>query len=106
MEMMPPVGWADVATKRDLDALEERMNLRFQALEVRFDARFESMDHRFESMEQQFGLQLEATKHELVATFRGELLSAVTTRTRTLMLANVGAMLSTAVLAFGAAKLL
>ena len=22
MEMLPPVGWADVATKRDLDALE------------------------------------------------------------------------------------
>ncbi|MCU1449924.1 MAG: hypothetical protein JWP02_2094, partial [Acidimicrobiales bacterium] len=25
----PPVGWADVATKGDLGALEERLNLRF-----------------------------------------------------------------------------
>jgi hypothetical protein len=25
MEMLPPVGWADVATKRDLDALEHKL---------------------------------------------------------------------------------
>jgi len=38
MELLPPVGWADVATKRDLDALEERMNLRFELVDQRFDA--------------------------------------------------------------------
>jgi hypothetical protein len=76
MEMMPPVGWADVATKRDLDALEQRMDLRF-----------------------------EATENKLLAAFRGELLTTVTAQTRTLVLANVGAVLSTAALAFAAAKL-
>ena len=35
MEMLPPVGWADVATKRDLDALRSEMGLRFEALEHR-----------------------------------------------------------------------
>jgi hypothetical protein len=35
MAMLPPVGWADVATKHDLVALEERMDLRFAALEHR-----------------------------------------------------------------------
>lgn len=90
MEALPPVGWADVATKRDLDALEHRIGLRFEGM----DQRFEGMDHRFEAMEQR-----------LLATFRGELLNAVTTQTRTLVLANLGAMLSTAVLAFGAARL-
>lgn len=30
MEYLPPVGWADVATKRDLDALEERFELRLE----------------------------------------------------------------------------
>jgi hypothetical protein len=115
MEMMPPVGWADVATKRDLDALEQRIDLRFEAMDHKFEAmdhRFEAMDHRFEAMDHKFDAkfeamnhQLEATKHELVALFRGELLTAVTTQTRTLVLANLGAVLSTAILAFGAAKL-
>lgn len=41
MEMLPPVGWADVATKRDLDALEERMDLRFEVV----DAWFSSLRH-------------------------------------------------------------
>jgi len=76
MEMMPPVGWADVATKRDLDALEQRVDLRFEAME-----------------------------HRLLAAFRGELLTAVTTQTRTLVIANMGAVLTTAALAFAAAQL-
>jgi hypothetical protein len=45
MEMMPPVGWADVATKHDLAALEQRLDLRVDVLE-----------------------------HKLLAAFRGELL--------------------------------
>ncbi len=32
MELLPPVGWADVATKRDLDQLEERVDQRFDSL--------------------------------------------------------------------------
>jgi hypothetical protein len=50
MELLPPVGWAnvgwaDVATKHDLLQLEARMDLRFEAI----DLRFESMEHRFEA---------------------------------------------------------
>jgi hypothetical protein len=40
MELLPPVGWADVATKQDLLALEQRMDLRFEALETRLEATF------------------------------------------------------------------
>jgi hypothetical protein len=36
MELLPPVGWADVARQRDVDALREQMVLRFDALEQRF----------------------------------------------------------------------
>jgi len=111
MEMMPPVGWADVATKRDLDALEQRMDLRFEAMDHRFEAidhRFEAMEQCFESMDRRFdatGHQIEAMEHKLLATFRGELLTTVSTQTKTLMLAHLGAVLSTATLAFAAARL-
>lgn len=41
MELLPPVGWAEVATRHDLAALEERMSLRFQLVDERF-ATFEA----------------------------------------------------------------
>ena len=93
MELLPPVGWADVATKGDLKALEERIDLRFENL----DQRFENLDQKFETLE-----------HKLVATFRAELLgqsNALAAQTRTLMLANVGTILSLAGLVAAASRL-
>jgi hypothetical protein len=38
MEHLPPVGWADVATKRDLDALRLDLEHTSRTLELRLDA--------------------------------------------------------------------
>ena len=41
MEMLPAVGWADVATKQDLAILRNDLELKFDAFELKLEARFE-----------------------------------------------------------------
>lgn len=47
MEHIPPVGWADVATKHDLATLEQRIDLRF----ARVDDRFGFLERRFDQVD-------------------------------------------------------
>lgn len=74
MSYLPPTGWADVVVKRDLDALEERLGLRFAAVDLRFAGFDERLDLRFSAVDERFGaleLRIDLTEQRLLAAFRG-----------------------------------
>ena len=48
MEMLPPSGWGDVATRQQLDALESRIDVKLESLEMRMDSRFTAMESKFD----------------------------------------------------------
>ena len=124
IEHLPPVGWADVATKHDLAGLEERLDLRFDRIDDRFarvddrfarvDDRFARIDDRFtaldERLDDRFGAledRFSAAISDLRATFEREMrLQTITfgqevrSQTNTTVFALVGVVLTMAVLAF------
>jgi len=111
MALLPPVGWAEVATKHDLAALEERMSLRFDMVDRKFDmvderfsslgahlgTRFEMVDERFASLGAHLGTRFEMVDQKFdtqTAYLLGELDRRFNAQTRTLFLSLAGLMIS------------
>jgi hypothetical protein len=83
MELLPPVGWADVATKEDLRQLELRMNAKMDA--ARAELRGEMAELRGEMV----GLRGELKSHTL----------------RTILFVNIPSIIGAVALAFTATRL-
>lgn len=83
MALLPPVGWADVATKHDLAELESRLVARFEGRFERLDARFDRMEGRFDAIDSRFeayDAKLEAMESRITARiFRTSLVVTIPT---------------------------
>jgi len=94
MEHLPPVGWADVATKRDLDHLATVLRAEMAVLGSGLRSEMRTMRSDMDTMR----FELRAEMHQTIST-------AIATQTRTLVFALIGSQFTMAALAFGAAKL-
>jgi flagellar capping protein FliD len=76
MRLLPPIGWGDIATRRDLQNLEDRLTDRIDhkvdSLGQRLDARIDRVEMRLDAMTESMASMREqmATKADLADSQR------------------------------------
>jgi hypothetical protein len=65
MGLLPPTGWGDAATRRDLDLVRRDLEL----LEARIDARFDQHEARLDAKLDQLRAEHATLRSELLRTF-------------------------------------
>jgi hypothetical protein len=103
-EMLPPPS-SELATEGSVVSLGASVDQRFAQIDHRFeqiDRRFDQIDHRFDQVDQQF----DTLRHELTSAFRGELVAAVSSQARLLVVAVIGTVVGVGGLAIAFAQLL
>lgn len=92
MEHMPPVGWAEVATKHDIAALGREIDLRLEAQGIALSKDIETMDARSAARTGALAAELRAEMNSQTRTFVTWLLAGMGTSTATAVAALVVAL--------------
>ena len=98
MEALPPVPWSDLATKDDIARIDVRLD--------GIDGRLDGIEGTILSLEERLLGRMETMEHRITAAFRGEIIAAMTSQTRSAIFGYLGSVISTAGIVIAAAKLL
>ncbi|MGI9119276.1 MAG: hypothetical protein ACR2G7_04005 [Acidimicrobiales bacterium] len=97
MEHLPMGGSAEVVTKHDLIDLRQGIDHQFQGI----DQRFVAVDQRFDALE----ARIDASEYRVLAAVRGEMIAAISTQTRTIVLALIASVATMGGVSIGIAGL-
>jgi len=73
MSMLPPVGWADVATKQDVHATESGLRLSLESLESRMQGGFSEVRAEMTGLREELHVGLAELRTELHKELRQQL---------------------------------